>query len=166
MLARMNLWIDRCAEWAVIVTFMAIALVGGLQVFCRFILNLPLQWGEEVQIYGHVWIVFLTVPIGYNRGSHILMTMLLHRFPASVQRAVAVLVDLMWLWLGMSIVVFTIRLVRVAAFQMSPSLGIPMSYIYLGMVAGGAYVVVVALRKLAAHFFGGGSRSVAEDAPS
>ena len=61
MLARVNLLIDRCAEWAVIVTFMAIALVGGLQVFCRFILNLPLQWGEEVQIYGHVWIVFLTV---------------------------------------------------------------------------------------------------------
>jgi TRAP-type C4-dicarboxylate transport system permease small subunit len=51
--------------------------------------------------------------------------------------------------------VFTLRIVRVAAFQRSPALEIPMSYIYWGMVAGGAYLAFVALRKLVAHWRGG-----------
>lgn len=151
MLQRVNRGIDRGVEWAVIAIFMAIAVVGALQVFCRYVLNLPLAWSEEIQIYGHIWIVFLTVPIAYNRGAHIVMSLLRDRFPPRLQKGVAVVVDLAWLWLGGSIFVFAMRLVRVATFQRSPALGIPMSYVYLGMLAGSAYLVLVALRMLVRH---------------
>jgi len=154
VLRRLNRWIDRGVEGLVVVLFMTITVVGGLQVFCRYVLNLPLSWSEEVQIYGHVWIVFLTVPIAYNRGSHILMTMIFERFPSAARRALGLAVDVAWLWLGASILLFTVRLVRVATFQMSPALGIPMSWVYLGMIAGGLYVAFVALRKIAGHFAG------------
>ncbi|MGH7880657.1 MAG: TRAP transporter small permease [Candidatus Binataceae bacterium] len=151
MLQTVNRIIDRAAEWTVAILFMGLVLTGGLQVFCRFALNYPLPWSEEVQIFGHVWIVFLTIPIAYNRGSHILMNILLERLPLSVQRAIAIAVDIMWLWIGGSIVIFSMRLVRVAAFQLSPALEIPMSYIYTGLVIGGGYLTLVAVRKLVAH---------------
>lgn len=151
MLRRINRGIDRGVEWAVIVMFMAITVVGGLQVFCRYALNLPLAWSEEIQIYGHIWIVFLTVPIAYNRGAHIVMSLLRDRYPPLLGKAVAVIVDVAWLWLGASIFVFSTRLVRVATFQRSPALGFPMSYVYLGMLAGAAYLVLVALRMLVRH---------------
>ena len=152
MLQGVNRGIDRGVEWAVIVLFMVITVVGGLQVFFRYVLNLPLAWSEGIQIYGHIWIVFLTVPIAYNRGAHIVTTMLFDRLPPRLRRTIAVAVDLVWLWLGASIFVYAIRLVRVATFQLSPWLGIPMSYVYLGMLAGAAYLVLVALRRLAGHF--------------
>ena len=134
---------------------MGLVLTGGLQVFCRFVLNYPLPWSEEVQIFGHIWIVFLTIPIAYNRGSHILMNILFERMPAPMQRTIAIAVDIMWLWIGVSIALFSIRLVRVAVFQLSPALEIPMSYIYVGLVIGGAYLTLVALRKLVTHARGG-----------
>lgn len=162
MLRRVNRWIDRGVEWAVIALFMTITVVGGLQVISRYALNLPLSWSEEIQIYGHVWIVFLTVPIAYNRGAHILMTMIFDRFPAVARRTLALVVDLAWLWLGASILVYTTRLVRVAAYQMSPALGIPMSYVYLGMIAGGLYAVLVAVRKIAGHFTEAGDTGAGE----
>jgi TRAP-type C4-dicarboxylate transport system permease small subunit len=165
VLRRVNGWVDRSVEWAVIGLFMAIAVVGGLQVFCRYVLNLPLSWSEEVQIYGHIWIVFLAIPITYNRGAHIVMTLLLDRVPAGLRKIVAVAVDVAWLWLGASILFFATRLVRVAAFQMSPSLGIPMSYVYLGMIAGSAYLVLVALRMIARHVLGGGDGVEGQEAP-
>ena len=65
-------------------------------------------------------------------------------------------VDALWLWLGASIAIYTLRLVDVAAFQKSPALEIPMSTVYWGMVFGGAYLTFVALRKLAARLRGGG----------
>ena len=156
MLQRVNRWIDRGVEWAVIGLFMIITVVGGLQVFFRYVLNLPLAWSEGIQIYGHIWIVFLTVPIAYNRGAHIVTTMLFDRFPPGLRRTVAVAIDLVWLWLGASIFFFAIRLVRVATFQVSPWLDIPMSWVYLGMLAGAAYLILVALRRLAGHRRGGG----------
>ena len=152
MLQSVNRGIDRGVEWAVIVLFMTITVVGGLQVFFRYVLNLPLAWSEGVQIYGHIWIVFLTVPIAYNRGAHIVTTLLFDRLPPRLRRTVTVAVDLVWLWLGASTFVYTIRLVRVATFQVSPWLDIPMSWVYLGMLAGAAYLVLVALRRLAGHF--------------
>lgn len=167
MLQRVNRGIDRCMEWAVIAMFMAIAVVGGMQVFCRYVLNLPLPWSEEIQIYGHIWIVFLTVPIAYNRGAHIVMSLLRDRFPPRLQKTLAVGVDVAWLWIGASIFVFAIRLVRVATFQRSPALGIPMSYVYLGMLAGAAYLVMVALRMLVRHARGadGGTGAGEQEAP-
>ncbi len=154
MLRKLNRLLDRAVELAVAMLFMVMVLVGGLQVFCRFALNIPLAWSEEVQIFAHVWIVFLTVPIAYNRGSHIMMDLLLRRVPAWTQRSVTIAVDAMWLWLGISITLYTLRLVRVAVFQTSPALEIPMSYIYVGMVIGGAYLSWIALRKLVTHFRG------------
>lgn len=161
MLTRINYIIDRGAEYTVAFLFMGLVLTGGAQVFCRFVFNYPLPWSEEVQIFGHVWIVFLTIPIAYNRGSHILMTMLLDRLPRQVQRGVAIAVDLMWLWIGLSIAILSVRLVRVAVFQLSPALEIPMSRIYMGLVVGGAYLTLVALRKLVAHLRGANGGHVA-----
>jgi TRAP-type C4-dicarboxylate transport system permease small subunit len=161
VLQGVNRGIDRGVEWAVIVLFMIITVVGGLQVFFRYVLNLPLAWSEGVQIYGHIWIVFLTVPIAYNRGAHTVTTLLFDRFPRCLRRMLAVAIDLVWLWLGASIFFYAIRLVRVAAFQLSPWLGIPMSYVYLGMLAGAAYLVLVALRRLAGHFTSGNDGGVA-----
>lgn len=160
-----NRWIDRAVEFAVAAIFMVIVVVGGLQVFFRFALNIPLNWSEEVQIFGHVWIVFLTVPVAYNRGSHILMNIIVERLPQRARAFVALAVDLLWLWLGASVAIYTLRLVKVAAFQKSPALEIPMSYVYWGMVAGGAYLTYVALRKLAARLRGNGGGAAAVDAP-
>lgn len=163
MLQAVNRGIDRGVEWAVIVLFMIITVVGGLQVFFRYVLNLPLAWSEGVQIYGHIWIVFLTVPIAYNRGAHIVTTLLFDFFPPRLRRTIAITVDLVWLWLGASIFFYAIRLVRVAAFQVSPWLGIPMSYVYLGMLAGAAYLVLVALRLLTRHFRSGDGKRSGDD---
>jgi TRAP-type C4-dicarboxylate transport system permease small subunit len=92
------------------------------------------------------------VPIAYNRGAHIVTTLLFDHLPRRLRRTLAIAVDLVWLWLGASIFFYAIRLVRIATFQLSPWLGIPMSYVYLGMLVGAAYLVVVALRKLTGHF--------------
>lgn len=161
MLTTINRIVDRAAEYAVAFLFMGLVVTGGAQVFCRFVLNYPLPWSEEVQIFGHVWIVFLTIPIAYNRGSHIMMTMLFDRLPRQTQRLIAIGVDVMWLWIGLSIAVLSVRLVRVAVFQRSPALEIPMSFIYMGLVIGGAYLTLVAIRKLIVHLRGGNGHRIA-----
>lgn len=71
MIANFFRSIDRTIEYTLFLFFLAFTLVGGLQVFNRFVLGLPLSWSEEFQKFGHIWMVMLAIPVAYRRGAHL-----------------------------------------------------------------------------------------------
>jgi TRAP-type C4-dicarboxylate transport system permease small subunit len=141
--------VDRGAEWLVAAIFGVIVVIALLQVFHRFALNSSLSWSEELQIFGHIWIVFLGIPIAYRRGAHLYIETFCDKLPAAPRAAFNLLVELTWAAFALSLMVLGWMVVRVAHLQGSPGLEVPMSYPYAGMVLGGAYLMVVALRRLA-----------------
>ena len=144
--------VDRSVEYVLFLMFLAFTLVGGLQVFNRFVLGLPLSWSEEFQKFGHIWLVMLAIPVAYRRGAHLGMDMLLRLLPARAQRGVGLLIEVLWLVLAVAIGRYTLVIMQVAKSQDSPGLGIPMDRVYIGMVIGSVYLAFVALRRIAAHF--------------
>jgi TRAP-type C4-dicarboxylate transport system permease small subunit len=141
--------LDRWVERLVVLLVAAMVVAGFLQVANRFVLNVSLSWSEELQRYLNIWIVFLAVPIGYRRGAHLGMNMLFERLPPLSQRALLVLQELLWLALAVAIAWFATRIMVVARNQTSSTLGVTMDKIYLAQVVGGAYLALVALRRLA-----------------
>ena len=152
MLARGFRAVDRAVEYGVFVIFLAFTLVGGLQVFNRFVLGLPLSWSEEFQKFGHIWLVMLAIPVAYRRGAHLGMDMLLIRLPAGIQRVVGLLTEVLWFILALAIGRYTLAIMQIAKTQDSPGLGIPMDYVYSGLVIGAVYLAFVALRRFATYF--------------
>jgi len=152
MTARAFRAIDRSVEYVLFLTFLTFTLAGGLQVFNRFVLGLPLSWSEEFQKFGHVWMVMLAIPVAYRRGAHLGMDMLLHLLPARWQRAIGLLTEVLWLILALAIGRYTLAIMEVAKSQDSPGLGLPMHWVYAGMVIGSVYLGFVGLRRVATHF--------------
>lgn len=144
--------VDRAMEFALFAIFLAFSLVGGLQIFNRFALGLPLSWSEEFQKFGHVWMVFIAIPVAYRKGAHIGMDAILIRMPQAIQRAIALISEIMWLILALAIGVYTERLMEVAKFQDSPGLGLRMDWVYAGMMLGAAYLALIAVRRIVAFF--------------
>jgi len=144
--------IDRTVEYSLFLIFLTFTVVGGLQVFNRFVLGLPLSWSEEFQKFGHIWMVMLAIPVAYRRGAHLGMDMLLRLLPTVAQRLVGLLTELLWLILALAIGRYTLAIMQVAKTQESPGLGLPMDWVYSGMVIGSAYLALVAARRFAAHF--------------
>lgn len=144
--------IDRAVEFALFAIFLVFTLVGGLQIFNRFVLGLPLSWSEEFQKFGHIWMVFLAIPVAYRRGAHIGMDMLYQLLPNAAQRAITLAIELMWLALAAAIGWYTLAIMAIARNQDSPGLDIRMDYVYSGLVIGAAYLALVALRRLGAFF--------------
>src|SRR5438046_10734845 len=103
MLMRLFGAIDRTVEYALFLIFLVFTLVGGLQVFNRFVLGLPLSWSEEFQKFGHIWMVMLAIPVAYRRGAHLGMDMLLRLLPAFTQRTAGLLTELLSLVLAVAI---------------------------------------------------------------
>jgi TRAP-type C4-dicarboxylate transport system permease small subunit len=140
--------LDRAVEWLVAVLVAAMVVAGFLQIANRFVLNISLSWSEELQRYLNIWIVFLAVPIGYRRGAHLGMNMLFERLPVLAQRALLLLQELLWLVLALAIGWFATRIMLVAQNQTSSSLGVTMDKVYLAQVVGGAYLALIAVRRL------------------
>ena len=148
---RVFVWVDRGVEGGVALIFAAMCLVGLLQVFNRFVLNRSLSWSEEFQIYCHVWIVFLAIPIAYRRGAHLAVESLKSLLPAPLGRAFDLVVEILWIWFAVSLAWLAWRVSEVAKLQSSPGLDLPMNYVYYSMVVGGAYLLLVVLRKIFAR---------------
>src|SRR5882672_10617334 len=140
--------IDRGVEYLVAAIFAAMCLVGLLQVFNRFFLNKSLSWSEEFQIFCHVWIVFLAIPIAYRRGAHLAVESIKSFLPAKAVRVFDFVIELMWIWFAVALAYLSWRVSEVAKLQISPGLEIPMNYPYYGMVVGGGYLLLVVLRRI------------------
>ena len=141
-------WIDRGVEYAVAVVFAAMCAVGLLQVFNRFVLNRSISWSEEFQIFCHVWIVFLAIPIAYRYGAHLSVDSFRNRFPEKVGKAFDLLIEILWIWFAVALTYLSWVVSEVAKLQNSPGLDLPMNYVYYSMVAGGAYLLLVVLRRI------------------
>ena len=140
--------IDRAVEGLVAAIFAVIVGVALLQVFHRYALNSSLSWSEELQIFGHIWIVFLGIPIAYRRGAHLYIETFCDLLPRAPRAAFNLLVEVTWAAFAVSLMVLGTMVARVAHLQESPGLELPMSYPYAGMVVGGAYLLLCALRRI------------------
>ena len=140
--------IDRGVEYFVAAMFAVMVAIGLMQVFHRFALNSSLSWSEEAQIFGHIAIVFLGIPIAYRRGAHMYMELFRDSYPPRVGAAFDLFVELIWAAFALSLIVLGYMVSRVAALQSSPGLEIPMSFPYYGMVLGGAYLLFISFRRI------------------
>ena len=142
--------LNRAFEILIFVLFFLIVIVGGMQVFNRFVLNQSLSWSEEFMVYAHIWVIFLAIPVAYDRGSHIGMNLFVKGLPPRGQLILTLTVDVMWVVLAAVIVFYTSVVMGVASNQNSPALGLRMDRAYLSLVVGGTYLGLLALRKATA----------------
>jgi TRAP-type C4-dicarboxylate transport system permease small subunit len=156
--------VDRGAEWLAAAIFGFIVLIALVQVFCRYTLNTSLSWSEEAQIFGHIWIVFLGIPIAYRRGAHLYIETFCDMLPRGPRAAFNLAIELTWLAFAVSLMILGWQVARIAHLQESPGLEVPMSYPYSGMVLGGAYLLFVALRRIGGGVWKAAPRPHAADA--
>lgn len=141
-------YLNHAVELTIAALMFLMVAVGGLQVFCRYVLNASLSWSEEFQRFSHIWLVFLAIPVGYDRGSHIGMTLLRGKLPRRLRIALTLLGDVLWLVLACAMVFYTTRILEVAQYQTSSGLGLPMDRVYSIIVVSGVYLAVLAVKNI------------------
>jgi TRAP-type C4-dicarboxylate transport system permease small subunit len=141
--------IDRTGESLVAMIFAAMVLIGFFQVFSRFVLNATPSWSEEIQIFGHIWLVFLAIPIAYRRGAHFTVEAIRRQYSLGMHKVFDVMVECLWAGFAITTAYYSYRVSLVAGRNVSPGLEIPMSYPYYGMIVGSVYLLFVVMRRIA-----------------
>src|SRR5690606_38592503 len=105
--------------------------------------------------YAFIWLVFIAIPLAYNKMAHLRVDFLVDMFPPALQRILGLFSDVLWALLGIALVVLTWRIMKVTQFQESPGLGISMSGVYCGMLLGSTFLVFYGIALLMSSYNSG-----------
>lgn len=125
-------------ERAVIAGLMAtITMLTLAQVIWRYVLQMPIQWSEEVARYCFVWVTFIgAAALMRLRDGHPAIDVLHESVGPGIQRALRLTSRLIVIVGSLAIATGGFRMMQLQWHQLSPSLEVPMAWIYLCMFIG------------------------------
>ena len=155
MLARLNVWLIKLAEWLTMLAIGAIAVVVPLEVFNRYFLAEMSTWASEFCQYALVCASMQGAAAGLNKGYQVGITTLLdHLGPAGARALQSLVYTIMLVLCG--VLAWYGGVQTLANWnQTSSSMGISMSIPYASMPLGFAIMFCVTLEQLVDLLTGG-----------
>ncbi len=134
--------LDRLCVVLVILLLVAILSNTGLSVFCRYVLNNPLMWTEEIGRYMMIWLAFLGAPIALRRNAHIALEWLYQRLPRRTRRIATLLIRLVMMSILVLVVLVSFPILHRLTGSHSPLMRIPMVLPYASVAVGSLLLIV------------------------
>lgn len=134
--------IDRIEEIIVIFLLCVMTLILSLQVFCRFVLDLPLTWSEEAARYLFVWITFIGAGYGVKHHYHIEMEAVVRLFPKKSKVITQVITNSICIAAFSYIIPDSLKFVANQGQISSSAMGISMGLVFACIPIGVAILVV------------------------
>lgn len=137
--------IDASVTWVCVAAL--VVLVGTMTgtvvagVFCRYVLNAPLSWSEEVARFAMIWAAFIGGALAFRRGGHIAIGFVVDVLPKTLRWLVLAagwLMMLAFLWM---LFWYGWTLAEQVRFQRSPALRMSMRYAYAAVPVGAALMI-------------------------
>ena len=108
----------------------------------RYCFNITLSWAEELCRYMVIWFSFLGSGIGIRNNIHVGFDLLKNRLPEKIKPAWNIILSSVTTVGACVLIKGAVALVKQVSKQTSSSMGIPMSYVYIGLLVG---LILIAL---------------------
>jgi TRAP-type C4-dicarboxylate transport system permease small subunit len=145
---RFNSLANRIIGGFLVLLMAAMVLDVCWQVFTRFILNDPSSFTEELAGFFLIWIGLLGGSYAFHTRAHLGIDVLTYRLKGTKRRVIDILINTFVLLFSVFVMgLGGLNLVRLtlALKQISPSLGIPMGYVYTVIPLSGGLIALYAL---------------------
>lgn len=125
--------LDYCIEKLLTLLIVSIVLIVCWQVLSRYLLHSPSSVSEEVARFLLIWISLIGAVYCYRTKAHLGLDILTNKLAEKQQKIATIFAHLMVLiFSAFVLVIGGIRLVQLSfnPIQISPTLGLPMGYLY------------------------------------
>lgn len=142
--------LDKYLEEVLLVILLAgMAVIMGIQVFCRYVLSMSLSWSEELTRYLFIWAGFSSISYCTKRCISIKIEQFVALFPKRGKALFKVINHTVELILFFYLLPFSWRYLNlaIATGQTSPALGIPMYLVQAAPLAGFLLAAVRILQR-------------------
>lgn len=128
-----------------ILAFLVVVMVVGCfwQIFTRFVLNNASSWTEELLRYALIWLTMLGVPYAYGKEQHISIGFITSTFTKKGSLRNKIFIEILVLFLSAFVLIAGGIMVTINAVgQLSPAMGIPMQFYYVGAPICGVLMII------------------------
>ncbi len=142
----MKLVLDRIIGTLSVILLAVMSAMGCWQVFTRFVLGSPSTVSEEFLRFSLIWLTMLGAGYVYGQKRHLAIVFIARKFPKKSQFVINLIVELFAILFSVLILIMGgITALQNAAGQVSPSLRLPMEYLYLSLPVGGVLFLIYSL---------------------
>lgn len=148
-------WIDEYLEEVLLMAALAaMAVIMGVQVFCRYVLGASLSWSEELTRYIFIWAGFLSVSYCTKKCISIKIEQFVALFPKRGKAMFKVVNHTFEMILFLYLIPFAWKylMFAVANGQTSPAMGIPMYYVQAAPLVGFILSAIRVLQRWIVEF--------------
>ena len=129
-------------EWLVCLLFAAIIILGGMQVFFRYVLESSLVWSEEISKILFFYIIYLGAALAIRNSSYASVDFLSRQFPPKFKRVIDLLIWIFILCFLVTVIVLGGQITLQTLDQITPALEIPQAIIYF-ILPLGAFMMIL-----------------------
>ena len=136
LVARLDGAVGRAEAWALGALVAAMTLTSFLQVVCRYVLNSPLVWSEELARYLFVWIGLVGAGAAVRTGAHFGLDLLYRGLPARARPWVGAVASGVMAVFAATLLVQGVLETAQASLQWASSLPFRMHWAYAAVPVG------------------------------
>lgn len=144
-------WLDNNIERAILLILLAVmTVVTILQVFMRYVMENSLTWSEELARFCFIWLVYIGISYGVKRAKHVRVEAILSIVKRRGKFIINLIANILFLYFAIYATYygFTIMNTIQITGQLAPSIGVPMSIMYLGMPIGMLLTVIRLIQRI------------------
>jgi len=107
-----------------------------------------IMWAEEASRYLMIWLAFAGIGLGFKKNAHLGLSFVVNKFSQKVQRILYFVRAIIIALFGVLISYYTYSLIMTQIYnpQLSPSLGIPIWWVYLAILFGSVLIIIRSLQ--------------------
>lgn len=131
---RAKIKLDRATD-ALLMTLLAFLLATvTVQVAARYVFRSPIPWTEELARYLFIWLVFIGTAAAFRQGKHLKIESVSHWRSSAAKAIARGSVHLLVTGFLLTMILSSPNILRITFGQTSPTLSLPMGFVYLSFV--------------------------------
>jgi TRAP-type C4-dicarboxylate transport system permease small subunit len=142
-------FLDKTLEVIGIIILSIMVVTVLYQIFTRTVLNNPNTITEEFVRFSLVWLAMISIAYVVGKQKHLSVSMLNDKLTGNNKFILEVIIQCLFLLFAGVVMIFGgIKGVSITMAQISPSLSIPMGYVYLAVPVSGIIMLIYSILNL------------------
>lgn len=139
--------LHRAYEVLVMIILTTMIITVFVNVFSRYVLNYSIGWVDESSRFLFIWLVFLGAVLAYEKNEHIGLDFFLDFLPERARKYV-VMASYVLVLIVLLVVTQDGFAVAMRARNISPGLGLRMTYVYISIPVGGFLMGLITVKRI------------------
>ena len=142
-MGNLKIKLNKILEVICISLFVFITVIGLYQIITRYVFNSPSTLSEELLTFSFTWMALLSTALVFGKRDHMKMEFVANLFKGKSGLTLSIISEVLVLIFSALVLVYGgISITKLTTLQVTASLGIPMSYIYVIVPVSGILIII------------------------